>query len=266
MPRSKRARAHHTELRLQSDSVSEALEALTTWAGSLLGALGIFLIAGAIIAAVLTWVFSELAEGVMSGRTQTFDTAIMRWMGAHHTHALDATMLEITTLGTGTVVMMIVCVAALFLALTSHKYSALLLLIATAGGLALDMVLKLYFNRPRPHVFVWGTQAFGSSFPSGHSMSATIVYSTVAYLAARLHSRAWARAVTMSIALLVILLIGTSRIYLGVHYPSDVLAGIIVGLAWAAFCMATLEGIQRFSERRAPRVQQDEEPAPPAKA
>jgi undecaprenyl-diphosphatase len=93
-------------------------------------------------------------------------------------------------------------------------------------------------------------------------MSATIVYSTVAYLAARLHKRAWARLVTMSIALLLILLIGMSRVYLGVHYPSDVLAGIIIGLAWAAFCMATLEGIQRFAERRAPQVKQDEEPAP----
>jgi undecaprenyl-diphosphatase len=161
---------------------------------------------------------------------------------------------------------MIVCVAALFLTLTKHKYSALLLLVATGGGLLLDMVLKLQFNRPRPHVFIWGTQAFGSSFPSGHAMGATITYSTVAYLAARLQRRAWARWLTMFVALLVILLIGVSRMYLGVHYPSDVLAGVIMGLAWAAFCMATLEAIQKFAERRAPQVQQDEAPAPPTSA
>ena len=70
----------------------------------------------------------------------------------------------------------------------------------------------------------------------------------------------------MSVALLVILLIGVSRIYLGVHYPSDVLAGIIMGLAWAAFCMATLEAIQRFAERGAPQVKQAEAPAPPTKS
>jgi len=264
------ARTKHStnakEARLRSDSVSEALEALTAKAGSLLGALGIFLIAGVIVAAFFTWVFSELAERVMSGGTQAFDEAILRWMAAHHSKALTSTMLEITTLGTGTVLLMIVCVAALFLTLTKHKYSALLLLVATGGGLLLDMVLKLQFNRPRPHVFIWGTQAFGSSFPSGHAMGATITYSTVAYLAARLHRRAWARWITMLIALLVIFLIGVSRMYLGVHYPSDVLAGAIMGLAWAGFCMATLEAIQRFAERRAPELKQAEEPAPPTKA
>lgn len=254
--------ANAKDARLRSDSISEVLETLTTKAGSLLGALGIFLVAGVIVAAFLTWVFSELAERVMSGGTQAFDEGILRWMSAHHSKALTSTMLEITTLGTGTVLIMIVCVAALFLTLTKHKYSALLLLVATGGGLLLDMVLKLQFNRPRPHVFIWGTQAFGSSFPSGHAMGATITYSTVAYLAARLHRRAWARWLTMSVALLVIFLIGVSRMYLGVHYPSDVLAGFIMGLAWAAFCMATLEAIQRFSERRAPQVQKDEEPAP----
>src|SRR6266496_4345139 len=111
MPRKKHSPAHLAELRLRSDSRSEALEALTTWAGSLLGALGIFLVAGVIVAAFGTWVFTELAERVMSGGTQAFDEAILRWMGAHHSKVLTDTMLEITSLGTGTVVMMIVCVA-----------------------------------------------------------------------------------------------------------------------------------------------------------
>src|SRR6266542_2649893 len=167
-------------------------------------------------------------------------------------------MIAITKLGNVTVVLMIVCVAGLFLTLTRHKYSALLLVVATAGGLVLDAVLKLQFERPRPHILTWGTEAGGWSFPSGHAMSATIAYSTVAYLAARLHRRRWARWLTMPVAMLLILVICGSRVYLGVHYPSDVLAGIIIGLAWAAFCMATLEGIQRFSEHRAPRVKKDE--------
>src|SRR5689334_3702817 len=217
---------------LQSEPVIGMLDSLFDRAGSLLGALGILLVAGVVVAGFCTWAFSEIAETVMAGGTQAFDEKVLRWIYAHHTHSLDAAMIEITALGTGTVLLMIVCVAALFLTLTKHKYSALLLLVATGGGLLLDMVLKLQFNRPRPHVFIWGTQAFGSSFPSGHAMGATVTYSTVAYLAARLHRRSWARWLTMLMALVVIFLIGVSRMYLGVHYPSDVLAGAIMGLAW----------------------------------
>jgi undecaprenyl-diphosphatase len=183
-------------------------------------------------------------------------------MGAHHSPVLDNIMLEVTALGTGTVVMMIVAVAALFLVLTQHKYSAILLLVSTGGGLILNLILKMGFDRPRPAIFVPEVQAFSSSFPSGHAMSAAIVYGTVAYLAARLHKRRWAKALIMLVALIVILLICISRLYLGVHYPSDVVAGVSIGLAWAAFCMATLEAIQRFGARRDPRIPENESPAP----
>jgi undecaprenyl-diphosphatase len=162
-------------------------------------------------------------------------------------------MLEITMLGTGLVVMTMVAVSALFLALSEHRWSALLLLLATAGGLVLNNVLKLTFDRPRPTVFEWGTHALSSSFPSGHAMSAAVVYSTVAYLAARLQRRRWQRTATMLVALVLIVLICVSRMYLGVHYPSDVLGGTVIGLAWAAFCMAGLEAVRVFARRFAPR-------------
>jgi undecaprenyl-diphosphatase len=229
--------------------------------GTILRGLGVFLVGGFVVAAAAAWAFGEFAEKVVAGQTQAFDESVLRWMAAHHSKLLDDVMLEITALGTGTVVLMIVCVASLFLVLTRHKYSAILLIVATAGGILLDLVLKNFFNRPRPSVFTWGTNAISSSFPSGHAMSAAIVYSTVAYLAARLHRRAWARWVVMTLAVIVIILISISRLYLGVHYPSDVLAGLIVGLSWAAFCMATLEAIQRFG-KRSPEVRKDEEPAP----
>jgi len=157
---------------------------------------------------------------------------------------------------------MIVAVAGLFLVLTQHKYSAILLLVSTFGGLVLNGVLKLGFNRPRPSIFVPEVHAVSSSFPSGHAMSAAIVYGTVAYLAARLHKRMWARTLVMTAALIVIVLISISRMYLGVHYPSDVIAGLAIGLAWAGFCMATLEAIKKFGTHRDPRILQDEKPAP----
>jgi undecaprenyl-diphosphatase len=175
-------------------------------------------------------------------------------------------MLQVTALGTGVVVMMVVTVAALFLWLTRHKHSAALLLVTTVIGILLNSMLKDVFHRDRPSIFSSGVEVFSSSFPSGHSMSAAIVYGTVAYLAARLQRHHWSRVVTAIVAFLLILLIASSRIYLGVHYPSDTIAGMTIGFAWAAFCMATLEAIQLIARRRAPEALADEEPvevAPP---
>jgi undecaprenyl-diphosphatase len=143
--------------------------------------------------------------------------------------------------------------------LSARKYSAILLVVAASGGLLLNGVLKLGFDRPRPSIFIPAVHAVSSSFPSGHAMSSAIVYGTVAYLAARLHRRRWARWLVMAFAFLVIVLISLSRMYLGVHYPSDVLAGVIIGLAWAAFCMAALEAVQRFRLRRGSPIPEEEE-------
>ncbi|MEO5579680.1 MAG: phosphatase PAP2 family protein [Gemmatimonadaceae bacterium] len=260
--KSETGRWHPAQLRMRWDPLFQVLRRVVIRAGSTIGGLGVFLVAGIIIAVTGAILFGKLAETVMQGSTQAFDESVLRWMARQHTPLADAFMLEITALGTGIVVMTIVGIAALFLSLTRHKYSAVLLVVATAGGLVLNSALKLFFDRPRPQVFAWGTHAVTSSFPSGHAMSAAIVYSTVAYLAARLHKYAWARAITLFVAGIIIILICASRMYLGVHYPSDVIAGATIGLAWAAFCMATLEAIQRYSQRGAPEIQTDEMPAP----
>ena len=90
-------------------------------------------------------------------------------------------------------------------------------------------------------------------------MSSAITYFTVAYLIARLEKRRWMRALTIVASLLLVLLISVSRLYLGVHYPSDVLAGMIIGLAWAGFCLAGLEAVRVFGLRFRPRVLEQEE-------
>ena len=224
-------------------------------------AVGVFITAGALLAIAGTWTFATLALHVRSGATQLFDDAILRWVAAHQLPWLRAAMLQVTALGTGVVVVMVVAVAALFLWLTRHKHSAALLVVTTVVGIVINSLLKDVFRRDRPAIFSSGIEVFSSSFPSGHSMSAAIVYGTVAYLAARLQRRRWSRVATVAIALLLIVLIAASRIYLGVHYPSDTLAGLAIGFAWAAFCMATLEAIQLIALRRAPNALKDEEPA-----
>ena len=225
-------------------------------------ALGLFLVAGGLVAIAFTYAFARIAELVRSGYTQPFDESVLRWMERHQTPLIERLMVEVTMLGTWIVVLSIVSIAALFLWLTRHKYSATLLLVATAGGIGLNNILKVGFSRPRPQVFEWGTTASSSSFPSGHAMSATVVYMTVAYLAARLQKTHVARHATLAVAGFLVAIICFSRMYLGVHYPSDVVAGVLVGLAWAAFCMATLEAIQRFAKKNAKQVLKDEAPAP----
>jgi len=225
-------------------------------------AVGIFLIVGAVVGIIGTIGFAALAEVVREGYTQQFDTAVLSWLGAHHTPALTTIMTEVTPLGTGIVVLTVVGVTTAFLWHTEHKHSARMLLAATAGNILLNNVLKLFFDRARPSVFEWGTHAASSSFPSGHAMSATVVYGTVAYLLARLQKHGWARAITLSLAVIMVTLICLTRLYLGVHYPSDVLGGIIVGLAWSGFCMATLEASLALARRRAPASVVEEAPAP----
>jgi undecaprenyl-diphosphatase len=227
---------------------------------------GIFLLSGAAIAVACTWAFAKLAGHVRSGATQAFDDAVMHWIANHQNETMQKIMLELTSLGTGTVVAMIVFISGMFLWLNKHKHSAILLMVATFGGLVLNNLLKLGFDRPRPQVFKWATYAVSSSFPSGHAMSSVIVYGTVAYLAARLQQRAASRILTLSFAAVIILLICVSRMYLGVHYPSDLAAGLIIGLAWAGFCMAVLEAAQLYAKRNAPQMLKDEAPAPPGAA
>jgi undecaprenyl-diphosphatase len=225
-------------------------------------ALGMVLIGGVLAAAVGTWAFAELAEAMREGATQRFDESVLRALDRLDAPWLEAAMLEITALGNGTVVIALATVAAAFLWLTRHRYSAALLVAATAGALALNVLLKSYFDRPRPQVVTWGTHVSTSSFPSGHATSAIVVYATVAYLLTRLQRRPLARALTLLAAGIVVLLIAASRLFLGVHYPSDVAAGLAIGLAWTAFCMAVLEALHRFIRRDAPEEAVFEAPMP----
>jgi undecaprenyl-diphosphatase len=258
-PNSERRSDPRSRFDLARDVLYTTLRAIGRHASSFYTALGIYLIGGATIAIACTALFVELASHVKSGATQTFDEAVMRWLGTHRIDWIERSLVEITALGTGLVVMMIVVISALFLIATQHRFSAFLLLIASGGGIVLNGVLKASFDRPRPQLFEWLTAPVSSSFPSGHAMSSAIVYFTVAYLIARLEKRRWMRAVTIIASLLIVLLISVSRLYLGVHYPSDVVAGVVIGLAWAGFCLAGLEAVRVFGLRFRPRVLEQEE-------
>jgi undecaprenyl-diphosphatase len=230
-------------------------------ANSFYATVGIVLVAGVVIAILGIIGFAMLGEWVKEGGTQATDVAILQWMRAQHTPTLTRLMTEVTYLGTGTVVLVIVGVSAMFLWHTEHKLSARMLLFAVAGSIVLNNALKLVFQRDRPSVFSWETHAVSLSFPSGHAMSATVCYGTVAYLVMRLQKHRISRVLTGLAAVTIILMICATRLYLGVHYPTDVIGGIICGIAWSAFCMAVLEASIVLGRRRAPLDVVDERPA-----
>ena len=212
--------------------------------------LAAFITVGLIVAAAGLGVFALLAEGVEEGITQRFDESVLHWFAQRRTPFLDESALEITTLGNGLVLVMIVLIASVFLWQTQHKWSASLLLFATLTGKLLNTILKLFYDRTRPSVVEALADVSSPSFPSGHAMSAMVVYGSVAYLVGRLEPGRNLRLTTWVVAAVVILAIGISRTYLGVHYPSDVLAGFIAGLAWLGFLVAAMRALQFFARRR----------------
>jgi undecaprenyl-diphosphatase len=262
MRASERRARYRGHARLAWNAFYAALRFAARHGRNFYAALGAVLVLGAAVCVATTWLFVKLADVVREGTTQQFDETVLHWMAAHQVPWAQHVMFELTLLGTGLVLMTMVFVAATFLWLSDHRFSALLLFVATWGGVAINSLLKSTFARPRPQVFEWGAQVLTSSFPSGHAMSATITYGTVAYLAARLQRRRISRWITLILAGLLIILICFSRLYLGVHYPSDVVAGGLMGLAWTSFCMATLEAIQVLGKRYRPEILEHEEPAP----
>jgi undecaprenyl-diphosphatase len=151
---------------------------------------------------------------------------------------------DITSLG-GRIVLGIMTAGIVgYLLLTHRPAAAWLMLGAVLGGVALNDLLKLAFARPRPDFVTYAARLFSSSFPSGHATVSAIAYLTIGALLARLHASVTIRVYIISIAVLLILLIGMSRVYLGVHYPSDVLAGWCIGTAWAMGCWVFMTWLQ----------------------
>jgi undecaprenyl-diphosphatase len=126
-----------------------------------------------------------------------------------------------------------------------HYWAALLVLAATLGGLLLSNLLKGIYARPRPDLVPHLTYVSSPSFPSGHAMLSAIVYLTLGAMLARLVEGLWAKLYFVAIAIVLAVLVGISRVYLGVHYPTDVLAGWSAGLGWAVLCWLAARQLQR---------------------
>ncbi len=199
-----------------------------------------------------TWLFIGIAGLVGQGSTEQFDEAILRAFRNPNDlsqplgrKSIQEAVRDLTALGSMAVLGLASGVVGGFLLLT-RKYAALLLLAAAmGGGLLLNKCLKLYFSRPRPDYVTPLQHVDSYSFPSGHALLASVIYLTLGALLARFVATKSLRIYIISIAVLLAFIVGVSRVYLGVHYPTDVLAGWTAGLLWAIICWLVARALQR---------------------
>jgi undecaprenyl-diphosphatase len=192
------------------------------------------LLLGALLAAVVSlFLFGWLAEEMLEGDTQKFDMSVRNAVHQHAAPALTRVMQAFSFLGSvGTVSVLCVVILGAFLYFHRSRLAALLGITMVGMG-ALDEALKLAFRRPRPVAF-FGPTPNSYSFPSGHAFGSVCFYGVLAaILATRVRGTA-AKWSVWTVAILLMAMIGFSRIYLGVHYPSDVIAGYCAGAVWVA--------------------------------
>lgn len=235
---------HRRELNVMRKYVSRAetlaMKPLDRWLAPL-GDFGVRVFRGFLLIALLILLFGQLAEDVVSHETGQFDQ-LLTGLVRHYTNtAMTQVMKTVTSLDSPVVLVVIVILAvAALLLLHRPRREPVLLAATTTGSWLLNELLKWSFHRPRPDVN-WLVQATGYSFPSGHSMVSIAFYGALAYLLWNWLPYPGLRRLTAGLCALLVLSIGISRIYLGVHYPSDVLAGFIAGGCWLTACILACE-------------------------
>jgi undecaprenyl-diphosphatase len=208
--------------------------------------LGLLAVAGGV------WAFVELADEVVEGETEWIDRALLLALrsAADPSDLLGPPWLEevgrdLTALGGLAVLSLLSLAVTVFLLLRRLRGAAALLAASVAGGMLASSVLKEFFERPRPDLVPHGAEVFTASFPSGHAMMSAVVYLTLGALLARVETGLRVKAFVLSVSVLLTVLVGISRVYLGVHWPTDVLAGWTVGAAWAVMCWLIARVLQR---------------------
>jgi len=219
-----------------------------------------WLAAGVTVCALLLIAFVSLAHEVSAGVTQSFDDSVLlalrdpadlaRPIGPEW---IEGSILDLTALGGSTILWTIVAAVAGFLLLQTRYRTAIVVVLAAGSGELLSFVLKRVFNRPRPTVVPYLRAVYSTSFPSGHAMESTIVYLTLAAILVRASSDRPTKIYIVLVAVLLSTLAGISRIYAGVHYPTDVVGGWIAGLVWASICWLAARRFEGTTHIRAER-------------
>jgi undecaprenyl-diphosphatase len=212
------------------------------------------------------WAFMELADDVQEGETHAIDSQLLLALRDPQNPAnplgpswLEEAARDITGLGGYAILTFLTLATLAYLLMVGKRGAALLVLVAIVGGMLISTGLKIGFERPRPDLVPHAARVYTASFPSGHAMLSAITYLTLGALLARVEKSRRVSAFIMTLAIVVTLLVGISRVYLGVHWPSDVLAGWTVGAAWASLCWFVALQLQRRGQ-----IEKPGELAPPS--
>jgi undecaprenyl-diphosphatase len=237
------------------DLLRSAAKRLPAPAGRVVGRLAesdaVFLVRALLVVASV-WVFIAVAEEVREGKTRQIDETVMRAFRDREDPSrlvgppwLEGVVRDLTALGSSAVLTLFTGAVAVFLAVRRQSHALALVVVAALGGLVLADGLKAVFQRPRPDLVPHLAQVYTSSFPSGHAVSSAVVYLTLGALLSQLVEEQKLKVYFLGVAFFLTFVVGLSRVMLGVHYPSDVLAGWSVGLAWALLCWMVASHLQR---------------------
>jgi undecaprenyl-diphosphatase len=219
------------------------------------------LLVSVLVVAGLLLVFGVIADEVMEGSTSAFDRYVILAFRAGDASTpigppwVQEMARDITALGSFAVLGIMLFAVVGYLLLAGKRAAAWLILTAVLGGVAMNSLLKLGYARPRPDFVAPAARVFTASFPSGHAAISAITYLTLAALLARTTPSRRLGIYFVIIGVTLTLLVGISRVYLGVHYPTDVLAGWCIGSAWAMGCWAIMTRLQRRGEIEPPDKQ-----------
>ncbi len=198
------------------------------------------------------WALVELSEEVIEGSTRNLDSQILLLLRTPGDLSdpigpmwLEEMGRDFTALGGVGVLALTTLVVSVFFLLLQRWKSTLYVLVAVGGGILISGVAKEFFDRPRPDLVPHGSIVHTASFPSGHSMMAAVAYLSLGVLIARLQPRRVLKVYVMTVAVMLTILVGISRVYLGVHWPTDVAAGWLAGGAWAMICLIVARSLAR---------------------
>lgn len=214
-----------------------------------------FWLGGVFLSAALLLLFGWLAEEVSEGDTRSFDRRVILLLRrAGHPEQLlgppwlSSMLRDLTSLGSTVILGLVLALVLGYLAIARKRMAMLFVFASVVTGQTLSTVLKLLFERPRPDLIPNAPEVFTASFPSGHAMLSAVTYLTLAALLTRIETRRVIQHYFMASGVLLTVMVGVSRVALGVHWPTDVAAGWCVGAAWATICAVIANRLAELHE------------------